>query len=884
MRKIVPAALAAGVVVAAAAAWAAPVAYWASGEVKKGERALVAGGGWGKDAAVEVAGRRVKPDLATDGALFITWPVDGAAACRIVDGAGASAPFWINAPEIWFMRGDESDQSTPGGTLRIYGRNLARGVEVAFDGKPIKSAADGNRIHAKIPANAAFGEHVITVGKTAKAKWTVAAPRRIWKDDVFDITKFGAEANHGKDCGDAVRAALKAAEDNGGGTVYVPCGRFQISGTLDIPPHVLLRGESMEKSCIYWRDTLTPPYAFIRGSHSFGVHELMVHSGKYKNGIIVTNSVCPDGKAPNFGTTANYPSHDVSLKRVHMRFIIDQHLNSRCDAERMIGDGIKGQALTAYGVERFTMEDCSLYASKQNYASRFSGIGARVVVRGKGVRIARCRFDECRWGAFSGRDMEITGCTFRNSNVGISPDVKGLYYGHNRNESRWTNDREALTHDQTCNAFREQVSAEFDGLDATLYAYGTDVESAVKAGKMKYDGGAGRWVGRELIVSGGAGVGQKRTITAVKDRGRLTIDRPFDVPVDSTSRFTVGALRDRIIYADNSIEDAAIAIQIYGSAYRAVVARNTSTRAGGFLATGGFYSTTPVWFVDMNDNLIDVGMAYWYPDAKSVLPKCARIGTDSWYKTDPARTELTRWLSIKRNKLLSNAIIDVLSTDTLVEGNRVEDSEFGVVCKGAPARQLVVGNSFERVGTEYADFSKGVPEREIAGAGAGAADAAKKKPPQTWVRNLSYSFTESYGNPPLARDFAKTPAPEGAFVKKGFPVLKPEQLREEGWKGANAVVLETFLDVKEPCTLSFSRWDTGAELYLDGTMILSGDAKPNRPTLPRIIQPGRHRLRLFRSRFAEKAKTKDPAGLAIVIVNHNVPEGAYTVSEVRSKK
>lgn len=859
---------------------AAPSVFWHSGDVRKGEHVLLGGGGWSGSPVVEVNGRRVTPSLVTPTAIVFPYKNDGVTArCRVLDGGKASAFFTVNAPDVWFMHGDDSDRSTPGGELRLYGRHLAPGIDIRLGGVTLDSAADGYRVAAKIPAGTKPGEYEVTAGGVKAGVWTVAARRKIWKDARFDITRYGAVPNHGDDCTKAVRAALAAAAKNGGGTVFVPCGRFLVAGTLDIPPKVLLRGESMEKSCLYWEDTLTPPHAFIRGTCSFGIHELMIHSGKFKNGIVVTNSVCPTGEAPNFGCTAEYPSKDISLKRVHMRFIVDQHEGARCVAERSHGQLIHGRAITAYGVERFTMEDCSVYAYKRDFV-RTWGYGSKHVIRGRGVRIARCDFDQCTWGTFSGRDIEISDCTFRGSNVGISPDVKGLYFGHNRMSSRWENDREALTHDLHCNAFNDEVPGRVRGTSAELTFYGMTAEEALKKKRVKIDGTPAQWTGRELIVSAGTGVGQKRTIVKMDGFSRLTLDRPFDVPPDATSRFSIGALRDRILYVDNKIEDAAVAIQLYGGVCKGVVARNVSTRAGGFLATGGFYSTTPVWFVDMNDNVIDAGMSYWYPSRTSVLPHCSRIGTDSWYKPDAKRTRLTRGMSLKRNRLYSNAMIDVLATDVLIERNGIADSEFGIVCKGAPKSQFLSGNVFRRVKTEYADFSNGVPARERA---ASAQDAeVKMKPPSEFVRLWSYAFTDSFGAPPPYRDWASKILDDGLFRRNGYPLIDMEKLKNEGWGKAAGIILETFLDVKKPVRLSFSRWDIGAELYLDNTLILSRDAMPT-PTIVRNIKPGVHRLRLYRAKYNEITGSA-PVDVGLGVRIHNiggVPEDAYVISPRR---
>ncbi len=60
------------------------------------------------------------------------------------------------------------------------------------------------------------------------------------KTTVFDVTDFGAVAGH--DCTDAFRAALQAAEKNGGGIVYVPGGEYTVNSPLTVPTGVELRG------------------------------------------------------------------------------------------------------------------------------------------------------------------------------------------------------------------------------------------------------------------------------------------------------------------------------------------------------------------------------------------------------------------------------------------------------------------------------------------------------------------------------------------------------------------------------------------------------------------------------------------------------------------
>jgi hypothetical protein len=116
-------------------------------------------------------------------------------------------------------------------------------------------------------------------------------------------------------------------------------------------------------------------------------------------------------------------------------------------------------------------------------------------------------------------------------------------------------------------------------------------------------------------------------------------------------------------------------------------------------------------------------------------------------------------------------------------------------------------------------------------------------------------------------------------VSNGWPHIKAEELEE--WNKSQSIVLETFLKVKSPVTLSFSRWDEGAELYLDKTLIISGDGRSNSRTIPRTLKPGVYRLRLFRSKEAAYRPSPVPKFLSVQIYNYNVPEDAYTISATR---
>ena len=83
--------------------------------------------------------------------------------------------------------------------------------------------------------------------------------RRTWKSDVFNVKDFGP------DPGKALLAALKKAEANGGGIVYLPRGRYPVQDRLVVPNNTVLKGESMELVSLYWPDFDKPPTDLLHG-------------------------------------------------------------------------------------------------------------------------------------------------------------------------------------------------------------------------------------------------------------------------------------------------------------------------------------------------------------------------------------------------------------------------------------------------------------------------------------------------------------------------------------------------------------------------------------------------------------------------------------------
>jgi hypothetical protein len=685
-----------------------PALVWWSAPVAPGEIVLTHGGSWGEKPLVEVVplangepgmpGAAAAPDFAKaervtplkvteTGVSFelsrSTPP--GLVACRIVsEDHRASRTFVLNEPDAWWLHGDRGATASPGGWLRVFGRCLSsdgraslvlvqgdRRIELPLSKKDVWS------LDAAVPETLPPGAYEVYLhnGCGGKDGWRLAGRMEIqpqlevWKTDRFNVADYGAVPNDGIDDTSAIRAALAAAEKNGGGIVYLPRGRFQCNDTLQIPVRTLLRGQSRETTQLYWPDCEEPPEALIEGVRAFGIEDLFIHSGKYRNGIIC-KSPTAELKDPAAGS-------DVTIRRVRLKLLIDQYLLKNT-AEYEKRAYLPGNGLVISGGRFVRVEDCDLYASKEGSNTLFFILSAEY------LRVANCRINGSGWAVVGGDKVLFENNTAYNCTYSISSLCRNLYWGGNRQYDLFTNNRESITHDGSCTAFRGLVAARCEG---------TRLDLDLDVGKNPYRRGESFWVGKSVQIVEGRGAGQFRTVTALKGN-TVTIDRPWDLAPDASSRFVVTAMRQRLLYLDNDTEDSSIAIQLYGGLTEGVLARNRCARSGGFVGFGMDYGgIIPLWYVQFLDNRILEGNAYRGPQ-NEVPPKDSVMEI----RDLGGSRALTRSCLIRRGILDSNARLGMTSANGLVENCVVRNSDAGIIVGGqTPEATILRGNRFENV-------------------------------------------------------------------------------------------------------------------------------------------------------------------------------------------
>jgi hypothetical protein len=687
---------------------APPVITWVSDPVGPNETVVAMGDGFGQACTAEI-GRlpdrppaepsksgppeipqwtTIQPLQSDNQCVKFVIPPDfqpGVYAFRVRSGDGVSNAKYINAPDPWWLQGDQGETASPGGWMRIFGRCLApkanRQVQVALvaaDGKPLclkAGAADDYAVRLSLPQDLAAGAYTVWVhnGLGGNGTWreagrlTVQAPRN-WKTDVFNVKDFGPNE------GTALLAALKKAEANGGGVVYLPRGRYPVAGRLVIPPNTVLRGEAMGLVTLYWPDFDTAPRQLITGGN-FGIESLSIYCQNHYD--IIQDSPTSDG---------------VFLRRVRIRancFFMIEHIGTAFRGRHgPVGNQKCGAAIMLQG-RNFEITDCDIYASNSAIQIHHAKVGLiarnRLCYGGRGYR-------------FEGTDRLILEDNLISGNnlVAIGNDIttfwssysRHIYYAHNRLQFMFGADREMMTYDAGGQAYFGKVAA-VDGVHLTLAG---DPDYRDFSPKPRSD-----WTGAAVLILDGRGAGQYRFV-AKNDKRQWEVDRPWDVPPDETSRISIVPFRGQNLFIGNTFEDGG-AFQLYGMAIDVIVAENKGARMDGFLTWGHMnpqgWGVQPSWFCQFLDNEIVEGNGYGN--------RTASFGTVMDTKSAAYAGPLGRCILFRRNRCRNNASFGLGESlrDALVEHCTIAHADLGITV-GAKARGVLLReNALEDVARPY---------------------------------------------------------------------------------------------------------------------------------------------------------------------------------------
>jgi hypothetical protein len=686
-----------GSVLVNGSASADPMVFWASDPVGPDETVLVVGDGLGQvetvkigrvpDTAERAAPPRqsadVQPVQVTNESLKFTIPKDFAAGVYRVT-LGSDAPSLdLNAPSIYWAQGDLGSASSPGGWLRVLGRNIVRGPEAMVRLKPMDRAGVDVTLHPSaaslwdaafaLPQGLAVGSYAVTLwnGNGDASDWRDVGtwrvePKPAWSALTLNPRAFGATADGTHDDTAALKAALQALADQGGGTLLLPRGYYHLSEGLTLPPHVRLKGEDRTLVRLIWPDFPVPPFALLEGSTEFAIEDVTIVASNH--GHIISGGF---SRAAGAGAAQaeNIVIRNVTVRASMYRgHLTPDQTNDRFKAALKFSTG--GPDTVRLTGRNLVVEDCDLYGSGRSL----------YLERPRSARIAGNKLYNGRWGwySISGADgvifenNEVIGGDIQSTGGGINTLGKvemfaqNVAFLHNRFAMMNGWDREAVTSDGPGGCYYGGVAAvSEDRRTLTL----PEPPGGILADLDKC-AGAG------LFVLGGRGMGQVHRIAAVEGQ-TVRLDRPLDLALDSSSVISMTTLQRHYLLIGNDFSDAGIAVQLFGASVNDVIADNVSRRTGGFLNRGLQYRQyQPTWYTQFLGNRI----------AEGDLSKDAVLATWGSQKP-PNRSPLSLATIMRGNILERGAHIEVRGyakdapgvRDVVIESNSIAPADRAVV-------------------------------------------------------------------------------------------------------------------------------------------------------------------------------------------------------------
>lgn len=728
----------------------APIVFRVSDPIGPGETALLFGDGIG--AGATAVGERV-PDLP------VTRPPDGAVAPITMSGAtplqvlassevsakvvmpdgpvgmyavrltgksGPTAPVLLNRTEVWWWMGAPGDAAEPGGTLRVFGKNLGPATKAwlasgaqAVALTPVSCAKYAATF--TVPATVAPGAYKLWVHNGFGGAHGFAAPLDVniraakpWPTTTFNVRDFGAKGDGVADDTAAIAQALAKAGAAGGGVVWLPKGRYLVSAKLTVPRFTVLRGEKREAVWIYV-SRIPPAFdGLIAGSGDFAVENLSIVSQTTQHLI-----VCPD--VPNMYTQRGrgyQPDPALDGRNVHLRHVRIQHLfwSHRITSKPGFSE-TAGPATVVLAGPDMEISDCDIVAA---------GMPLHLIRPHHSV-IDGNRIGMGRGGFYLLSDVEqsvVTNNHFQaldleGSGGGTHEATYNVYFAGNMYDDIFGADREALT-------FDSPYYAKWIGRVGTVS--GSTIETA---GKTWTPGELKGWA---CLILAGKGVGEyvpivDNTATAI------TLASPLPVAPDATSTLDIRVNRANTVVTNCTFGDCSVAVQLYSECYGFIIDGNKSARNGGSYACSGdaiLVKNSAVvrrcntsMFNQWLNNDLDDGFVYQqgpFPNgivgtiagaSKIQPPAFTAIG--NIIRNNTARNGYTFGaFNGGRKDIDPDHVIGGL--DTIIEGNTLIDTPLAIKVQSIYKDTLIRHNHFTGCDVAVSDFGMGtVSDVAIAG-------------------------------------------------------------------------------------------------------------------------------------------------------------------------
>ena len=457
-------------------------------------------------------------------------------------------PYWISNSEL-----------ETGSTLNIYGEGLNTDRKTRIVLRHSSGAIydkikrfmsvrqtrefDGRLINFNLPSEIKPGNYTIFLhnGYGGEYGWVNAGHFKVVakkaKEKLFNVAEYGAIANGLQNNIYAIKKAIKAAENNGGGTVFFPPGTYLIDETLQIPSGVSLLGSGNSSTIIrgigynreiplnYWwtgNTDVNTAYSVITMTDNTSLKSLTVEGSVSKG----------TGGYGMIRLVAKYVSlvGDTEIKNICIQDCdINCILEDKQSANILYRSSIFSECKTKYLQLKYNQIKGSVYL--QNPATRFDVIGNKFTnatymdVVALSAQCIDSYIDSNIFTDFPGRVVinPLRHTYFRYN------EVRGAFKG------TWQN--------------AEETFLMHGGSEKTVSSP-THVVSADKLVDKKQKWSPGQYSNSYLIVTNGKGFGQYRRVVD-NTENTLILEKPFRVIPDKDSEYLVGEMFTENTYYGN---------------------------------------------------------------------------------------------------------------------------------------------------------------------------------------------------------------------------------------------------------------------------------------------------------------------------------------------
>ncbi|MDD4920850.1 MAG: glycosyl hydrolase family 28-related protein [Bacteroidales bacterium] len=610
---------------------------------------------------------------------------EGIFCVRLLSANNQLSDFYLNVPKVNWAISEEGLKAVTGDYLRIQGKNLLRKgatgqvVLISENRKEtvrvkVAKAFDDYSVSVNIPNNVPVGKYHLYYhnGFGGKTAWSeplkieiVNKSTNVWDKRTFNVKDFGAKGDGINNETAAFRAALDAAEQNGGGTVYVPRGRYMLTGDIILPPYTMLKGESKELTQIFWNplnwDTGELPRSLISGTHHFAVKDLHLWASRAWGFIMLNGPVEEQGHI----TLENLIVRQTALLSGMVyqvkanRDVVDAELNSKWTQTGIIlrGENIKVRNCDFNSSGMYTFFAASGFIQNCKFERNGTGVNQPyMLVHPKGLIFEDCYKHPDGYGYAASID-----------------ESRNMYEARNVVPFNYTNDREVMTLDGGSGAYTGAIQ-KISGKTLTL-----------PKGAQMNQWTPNKWNGGGVFIIEGKGTGQYRRI-ASHTMDVIELDQPFLVDPDASSVISITTVRKNLFFINNEATDCG-AYQFYGSAQNGVVSGLKMRRTNGLISRGSllYRGKQPNWYIDLvNCEFREGNYSHWFgidDRGHSGFQNINLIGTGG--------AGLNIGTLIRRNKLYDFTYIRTSPgananavTDVIIEDNSITTAKRGIFLGG----------------------------------------------------------------------------------------------------------------------------------------------------------------------------------------------------------